>query len=194
MGRASRPADVKTPTERLVFVSLGVAIVGLGVILAPRFSAAASASRDGPAVGVVAGLCYAGFQLLVKGLRASSTPSTIVIVECTARRSRHPAARRLGVNRAGWSLEPRDWVAAIILGLLCTAVAYTIWVEGVSRLPVQHSAILGFLTPVVAPLFAWLLLGEAVTLPTALGGVLIIAAGILVVVFGREEIEGEIPL
>ena len=88
----------------------------------------------------------------------------------------------------------RDLVAAVVLGLLCTAVAYTMWVEGVARLRVQHSAILGFLTPVVAPLFAWLLLGEAIAVSTALGGVLIVAAGVLVVVFGRGEVAGELPL
>ncbi len=189
------PRIVKTPTERLVFVSLGVAIVGLGVILAPSFlGGGVSLPAIGLAVGVVAGLCYAGFQLLVKGLTREFDAVTIVIAECTLDALVILPLAAWEMNRAGWSLEPRDWVAAIILGLLCTAVAYTMWVEGVSRLRVQHSAILGFLTPVVAPLFAWLLLGQAVTLSTALGGVLIIAAGILVVVFGRGEIGGEIPL
>jgi len=59
---------------------------------------------------------------------------------------------------------------------------------------VQHSSILGFLTPVMAPLFAWLLLGEGIALATAIGGALIVTAGVLVVVFGRDEAEGEAPL
>ena len=65
------------------------------------------------------------------------------------------------------------------------------WVEGVARIRVQHSSILGFLTPVVAPLFAWVLLGQSITLATAVGGCLIVAAGVLVVVFGRAEGELE---
>ena len=51
----------------------------------------------------------------------------------------------------------------------------------------QHSSILGFLTPVVAPLFAWVLLGQGITLATAVGGCLIVTAGVLVVVLGRAE-------
>ena len=94
------------------------------------------------------------------------------------------------VAATGLALSGRDVVAALILGLVCTAVAYSIWVEGVARIRVQHSSILGFLTPVVAPLFAWVLLGEDITLAVAVGGALIIVAGVLVVLFG--EAEGEL--
>ena len=46
----------------------------------------------------------------------------------------------------------------------------------------------------VAPLFAWALLGEGVTLFTAAGGILIMAAGAVVVLFGGHEMEPEPPL
>ena len=189
------PRIVKTPTERIVFASLGVALVGLGVILAPSLlGGGVHLPAIGLAVGLAAGLCYAGFQLLVKGLTREFTSVTIVIVECTLDALVILPLAVWQLAGTGMSLTSRDLVAAVVLGLLCTAVAYTMWVEGVARLRVQHSAILGFLTPVVAPLFAWLLLGEAITVATALGGVLIVAAGVLVVVFGRGEVEGELPL
>ena len=41
-----------------------------------------------------------------------------------------------------------------------TAIAYTMWVDGVARLRVQHSSILGLLTPVAAPIYAFVLLGQ----------------------------------
>jgi len=189
------PRIVKTPTERVVFAALGVALVGLGVILAPSLlGGGVHLPAIGLAVGLAAGLCYAGFQLLVKGLTREFTSITIVIVECTLDALVILPLAVWQLAGTGMSLTSRDLVAAVVLGLLCTAVAYTMWVEGVARLRVQHSAILGFLTPVVAPLFAWLLLGEAITVSTALGGVLIVAAGVLVVVFGRGEVAGELPL
>ena len=43
----------------------------------------------------------------------------------------------------------------------------------------------------VAPLIAWMLLGQSITLATALGGTLIVTAGVLVVVLGRAEGELE---
>ena len=89
-------------------------------------------------------------------------------------------------------LTAHDWIAAVILGLVCTAVAYTMWVEGVARLRVQHSSILGFLTPVVAPLFAWALLGQSIaTSRPRSAALLIVAAGVLVVVSRRGESELE---
>jgi len=95
---------------------------------------------------------------------------------------------------SGMRLDTRDLLAALILGLVCTALAYTMWVDGVGRIRVQHSSILGFLTPAVAPVFAWLLLGQGIGLATALGGALIVVAGLLVAVFGRAEAESAIAL
>lgn len=189
------PRIVKTETERIVFVSLGVAVVGLGVILGPSLlGEGVQLPAIGLAVGLLAGLCYAGFQLLVKGLTREFTSVTIVIVECTLDALVILPLAAWQMAGTGMSLTTQDLVAALVLGLLCTALAYTMWVEGVARLRVQHSAILGFLTPVVAPIFAWLLLGEAITPSIAIGGVLIVVAGILVVVFGRGEVVGELPL
>ena len=47
--------------------------------------------------------------------------------------------------------------------------------------------ILGYLEPVSAPFYALLLLGEATAATTVAGGVLIVLAGVIVVVFGAPE-------
>ena len=54
-------------------------------------------------------------------------------------------------------------------------------------LRVQHPSIMGYLEPVSAPLYALLLLGQVPSRWTVAGGVLIVAAGVLVVLYGREE-------
>ena len=189
------PRLLRAPTERLVYLALGVALAGLGVIMAPGFTGGeVTLSAAGVAAGLAAGVLYAFFQLLVKDLTRQLPSTTIVTLECTL-----DAVVILPLALWQWTslgvvLTGRDWVAAVVLGLVCTAVAYSIWVEGVGRIPVQHSAILGFLTPVVAPLFAWLLLREAVTPATVVGGALILVAGALVVWWGGPEVEPEPPL
>ena len=186
------PRLLKTPTERVVYLSLGAALGGLGVIIVPSLvGGGASFSAAGVAAGLAAGVLYAFFQLLVKSLTDDLPSTTIVTVECTLDVVVILPLALWQVFAVGITLTGRDLVAAAILGLVCTAVAYTLWVEGVARIRVQHSAILGFLTPVVAPLFAWVLLGQGITLATAVGGCLIVAAGVLVVVFGRAEGELE---
>jgi drug/metabolite transporter (DMT)-like permease len=95
---------------------------------------------------------------------------------------------------AGYGLTRRDLLVALILGLVVTAVGYTLWMEGMRWVPGQRSAVLGFLTPVAAPVFALLLLGQPITAWMVAGGALILAAGLLVVLRGQEGLESEPPL
>ena len=67
------PRLLKTPTERVVYLSLGVALGGLGVIIVPSLlGSGATFSAVGVAVGLAAGVLYAFFQLLVKSLTDAS--------------------------------------------------------------------------------------------------------------------------
>jgi drug/metabolite transporter (DMT)-like permease len=185
------PHLLKTRTEKVVYLSLGAAVAGLAVIILPSLAGGGlELSAAGVAAGLAAGLLYAFFQLLVKDLTTHLDSISIVTVEVTLDALVILPLALWTVAATGLALSGRDVVAALILGLVCTAVAYSIWVEGVARIRVQHSSIMGFLTPVVAPLFAWVLLGEDITLTVALGGALIIVAGVLVVLFG--EAEGEL--
>jgi drug/metabolite transporter (DMT)-like permease len=186
------PHLLKTATEKVVYFSLGVALVGLGVIIAPSLLGdGATFSAVGVVAGLASGVLYAFFHLLVKSLTRELESTTIVTVECILDAIVILPLALWQVLVVGMTLTGKDLVAAAILGLVCTAIAYTMWVEGVARIRVQHSSILGFLTPVVAPLFAWVLLGESVTLATAVGGLLIVSAGVFVVVLGQSESELE---
>ena len=182
------PRLLKAPTERVVFWALAIAVGGLAVILAPSFlSGGVRLSAVGVAAGLLAGLAYAGFTLLVKGLTREVPSVTIVIVESSLDALILLPLALWQTVGAGYSLTGRDLLAALVLGVVCTAFAYTMWVEGMARIKVQHSSILGFLTPVAAPIYALVLLGQRITPWTALGGVMILAAGILVVRYGRED-------
>jgi drug/metabolite transporter (DMT)-like permease len=186
------PHLLKTATEKVVYLSLAVALAGLGVIVAPSLAGdGATFSAVGVAVGLASGVLYAFFHLLVKTLTTELESTTIVTVECTLDAIVIVPLALWQVFAVGMALTGQDLVAAAILGLVCTAIAYTMWVEGVARIRVQHSSILGFLTPVVAPLFAWALLGQGISFATAIGGMLIVSAGVLVVVLGQSESELE---
>jgi drug/metabolite transporter (DMT)-like permease len=185
------PHLLKTRTDRVVYLSLAAAVAGLAVIILPSLlGSGLELSAAGVAAGLAAGWLYAFFQLLVKDLTTELDSISIVTIELTLDAIVILPLAVWTVAATGLALTGRDISAALVLGLVCTAVAYSIWVEGVARIRVQHSSILGFLTPVVAPLFAWALLGQHITPAVALGGALIIVAGVLVVLFG--EAEGEL--
>ncbi len=185
------PRIFRGRTEPVVYLALAIALAGLAIILGPTLAGqTVHVSRLGLVAGTVSGLGYAAFQLIVKDLTNRGVGAvTIVISEMSIDSVvLLPLAlwQTVGVGR---HLNGRDLVVGIVLGVVCTALAYTLWTEGVSRVRVQHSSILGYLEPVSAPFYALLLLGEWPGPWTILGGALIIVAGVIVVLFGEHEQE-----
>ena len=176
-------------TEPIVYWALLIALAGLAVILWPTISGhAVHVSALGLAAGTVSGLGYAAFQLIVKDLTNRGVGAvTIVISEMSVNSVVLLPLALWQTVGAGRHLNGRDLVVGIVLGVVCTALAYTLWTEGVSRIRVQHSSILGYIEPLSAPFYALLLLGEWPGPWTLMGGALIVVAGVLVVIFGQHE-------
>jgi len=189
------PRLLGSATERVVYVAIGLALAGLAIILVPALSGdGVHASLLGLLAGLGCGFSYAGFALVVKGLARRVESTTMVLAECALDGLFLLPFALWQTLGAGYSLTGRDLLVALVLGLACTAVAYTLWMEGVRWIRVQHSAVLGFLTPVAAPIYALILLGQSITAWTVAGGALILAAGILVVLRGQEDFESEPPV
>ena len=102
------------------------------------------ASILGLVAGFVSGLSYAGFALVVKGTARHLESVSLVLAECTLDGLFILPLALWQTLGAGYVLTGRDLLVALVLGLVCTAVAYTLWMEGTSRVRVQHSAVLGF--------------------------------------------------
>jgi drug/metabolite transporter (DMT)-like permease len=183
------PRVLHAATDAVVYPALALALGGLAVILIPTLSGQAThVTALGMLFGVASGFGYASFQMVVKNLTNRGVGSVTIVFSETVLNVVFllPLALWQTIG-AGYHLTGRDLVVGVILGVLCTAFAYTIWTEGVSRIRVQHSSILGYLEPVSAPLYALLLLGERPSAWTLGGGALILVAGALVVAFGRAE-------
>jgi drug/metabolite transporter (DMT)-like permease len=187
------PRLLGSKTEKAVWVAIGVALAGLGLILVPALSGGAEVSWAGLAAGLACGLLYAGFALLVKGLAGRLEAVTLVLTESVLDAAFLLPLALWQTVVTGYAVTQRDLVVALVLGVVCTAVAYTLWMEGTHRIRMQHSAVLGFLTPVAAPFFALALAGQSITAWTAAGGALILGAGFLVALRGRVDIREEVP-
>lgn len=189
------PRVFRVPTERIVYPALGIALAGLAVILTPSLLGEGLRLTAGDVVaGLAAGLGYAVFQLVVKDLTKRVSAVTIVFTEAWLDALILLPLALYQTAGAGYHLTSRDLIAAAILGVVCTALAYMMWTFGMGRIKVQHSSILGYLEPVSAPLYALLLLGQRISLWTVLGGALIVGAGLLVVLLGEHEEEGATSL
>jgi drug/metabolite transporter (DMT)-like permease len=189
------PRLLGSATERFVYVAIGLALGGLVILLVPAaLGDSVHVSVLGLAAGLASGVCYAGFALVTKGLTRRLESIAMVLTECVLDTLFLLPLALWQVLGTGYNLTSRDLLVALILGLLVTAVGYTLWMEGMRWVPVQRSAVLGFLTPVAAPIFALALLGQPITGWTVAGGALILAAGILVVLLDQYGLESEPPL
>ena len=178
-------------TEGIVYPALAIALAGLVVILTPSLlGEGIELSAAGVAAGLAAGVGYACFQLVVKDLTKRVSAVTIVFAEAWLDALIVLPLALWQTVGAGYHLTARDLIAGIVLGVVCTALAYMMWTAGMGRIKVQHSSILGYLEPVSAPIYALLLLGQGISIWTVIGGALIVTAGLLVVLLGEREEDG----
>ncbi len=153
-------------------VGLVSALVGLGLMVV------ASAGRGesnllGDLLAAITALFYAGYILSVKQLRRRYNPATILLSSAMT----GIVILFVATLVTGESFLPGDWRGWLVLlglawvshvggqGLITFALAY---------LPASFSSVTMLLQPVLAALFAWLLLSEAVTPLQAVGGALVI--------------------
>jgi drug/metabolite transporter (DMT)-like permease len=185
------PRVFRVRTESIVYPALGVALAGLAVILTPSLlGEGVRLSPWGVAAGLLAGVGYAAFQLVVKDLTRRVSAVTIVFTEAWLDALILLPLALWQTVGAGYRMTTRDLVAGLVLGVVCTALAYLMWTYGMGMIKVQHSSILGYLEPVSAPIYALLLLGQGISAWTIAGGALIVVAGLLVVLLGEHEEEG----
>jgi drug/metabolite transporter (DMT)-like permease len=182
------PRLARQPTDRVVWPCLGLALAGLAFILVPGLTGqAAHFSAVGVAFGVGGAISWALFMVVMKPLTRTVSGGAIVLAECWMDCIFVIPLALWQTVGTGYSLTWHDLVSAAILGTVCTALPYWMFVAGLKHIRVQHSSILGYLEPVTAPLYALALLGERPAAWTLGGGALILVAGVLVVLFGKPE-------
>lgn len=72
------------------------------------------------------------------------------------------------------ALDGKGWTNLLIIGLIHTGVTYCLYFSSLKELPGQKAAILSYIDPLVAVLISVTVLGEAMTVPQIIGGVLIL--------------------
>ena len=187
------PRLFKSPREPIVWPALGLALAGLAVILVPDLlGEGVEVSLLGMLAALFTGFGYATYTVSVKGLTKIVAPSTISMAEAAGDTLLVLPLALWQFGSTGYQLDGKAWIAAVVMGVFCTAIPYTLWIVGTKRVRVEHVTILGYIEPVAGPLYAVFLVGQLPTVWTVIGGALILGAGLLIVVFGRGEGEASI--
>lgn len=77
-----------------------------------------------------------------------------------------------------WPRHPigvASWVSALLLGVLCTGIAFVFYYRLIARVGAPRTSTVTYLIPLFGVIWAWLLLGEPLTLTMAVAGALILA-------------------
>ena len=72
------------------------------------------------------------------------------------------------------ALDGKGWAFLLIVGLVHTGITYCLYFSTLKALPGQKAAILSYIDPLVAVLVSVLVLGEQMSIPQILGGLLIL--------------------
>lgn len=184
------PWFLHTKRQKIDMLAVAVAVGGMALIVLPSLlSSGTGGSASGILCGVIAGSLYATALILTKSV-PEVRGSTFVLFHCLCT---VVLLTPLGVWQAIDSHYHFTWAdlgIVVVMGVVYTALCFSMYTDGLRFIRVEHASILGYLEPVTAPLWALLLVGEHPALTSWIGGALIIAAGAVVVIFGEP---GEEP-
>ena len=174
--------------ERTSGVVLGACAVGaLGIVaIALDGGEDGAVSLAAVAAGLGSAATYAVLVLLSKRLLSEAIPPlTVAFWDCLVGAvAVAPAlllAERVMPTGAG------EWSAVLALGIVFTGASTLVYAMLLRRVTAQTAGVLTFLEPVAGVLLAWAILEQRPGAVTLVGGALIVAAGIAVVLLEPAE-------
>ena len=147
----------RTPSGRFL-AGLATALTGMAVLIEGDFRLGGGQVL-GDALGVVTAMFYAAYQLVVTRLRASvSTASIMAWSSVITAAALLPLA--LASGERFFPLTDGGWGKLIGLALVSQVVGQSLIAYAMAHLPSTFSSVGLLFQPVMATLFAWILLGE----------------------------------
>lgn len=151
---------------------MAVALAGMTMLLGGDFRLSGG-ELAGDCLGVVTAMFYAGYQLAVTRLRARASTASIMawsglITACALL----PLALLSGEQIL--PATAMGWVKLIGLALISQAAGQSLIAYAMAHLPATFSSVGLLLQPVMAALFAWVLLGETLSGIAIAGGVAVL--------------------
>jgi drug/metabolite transporter (DMT)-like permease len=164
----TRPRGVDIAAAALVLPGMYLVVPNLNL---------GNATTQGAAWGVLAGASFA--LLSIWNRRLTQRHPSAVISLCQDGAAALVLLPAVIIFRPSPSLVVASLPALLVLGVVCTALAHTLFIEGMRTITAQAASVAAALEPVWGILFALLLLREVPTQRTLLGGVLIVVAVML---------------
>jgi drug/metabolite transporter (DMT)-like permease len=154
-----------------------VALATLGIVLLVRDYSWSSGATRGLALGLLSGFTFAWLAVRNRRLVAVRSATLIALWQnALAAACLAPIALVGGFGHAAGGV---DLALLVVLGVLCTGFAHTLFIASMRRVSAHTAAVVAALEPVYGIALAAWLLGEFPDARTLAGGVLIVMAALL---------------
>lgn len=173
----------RRPTNRIL---AGVVLAFIGMMLVLNVFAGAHINLVGVGWGLAAAVCAACYFVMSANVNSDGDAAvhpvtlaagglivgtaTVVLLGVTGVMPLTFTANDAVV--AGWTTS---WLVPVLaLGVLATAVAYTLGIMGIALLRPRFASLVGLSEVMFAVLAAWVLVGESITVTQAVGGAIVL--------------------
>ncbi len=168
------PFFFKTKIQRQDCLIALLCCIGVGIIVFPDDMQSLGNVGWGAFWGVLAGLSYAVMLLMNKAYVGRYPAITLTFYQClVAMLVTLPIVLWMGEAQ---SVLPIDWVYLAVHGVICTALAFALYVYSARHIGAKTISVLTMLELLYAIILAYLVLGESLSINMLAGGVLIVTA------------------
>jgi drug/metabolite transporter (DMT)-like permease len=178
-------------------VWLGIVVSFIGIILLVLGGGdgvnLSASTLTGDLMTLLAAMLWAGYSTISKPLLVRHSPVKITTMQMLIGTPLLIALGLPGVISQNWTAVPAvAWGAVLYSAVLSTVVGYVLWTIGLKRAGNARTAIYSNVTPVVAVVAAWVLLGERLQ-PGQLVGAVIVLAGLVLTRRGKTISRQVVP-
>jgi DME family drug/metabolite transporter len=157
-------------------VATGLAVVGTALLVVGK--AGYGATIDGVALALGAGAAYAVYVIASKDLLELHEPDAVVAVVFGL--SALTLLPILFFVNLDWAVTIEGTTVVLYLGAVATALAYVLFIRGLTFLPVGPTVTLSLAEPLTAAALGVIVLGERLGF-VAITGALLLVAGLVIV-------------
>ncbi len=161
---------LRESVRRATWIAMAFAVFGIGIMVANGIAAGRLAGN------VSALLSACGFAVFTIALRAGRLEDMFPAVFLAGVFALIVGASVSALAGYGFDVPPRDIAIAVALGVFQVGAGLAVFTLGSRVVPAAELALLSLTEVVLAPLWVWWLLGEAVSAATLGGGAILLLA------------------
>jgi drug/metabolite transporter (DMT)-like permease len=167
------------PTTRRMRWGIAIATLGVGLVVAARGVTFDATTLRGDLLAIGATVCWSAYTLGLRRLPRTMSPLAVTAHTTFTGTPGLVLTGLPGILTIEWAaLPPVAWGSIAYASVLSLGVAYLLWNASVARVGSSRTAIYMCVTPMIAALVAWAVLGEKL-IPLQGGGAVLIVLGVL---------------